>query len=100
MPLFLSSAREGFGDVPDRLLERDALLEWQRAAELELAVAACPGHAQRAAAVELDVIDQRRRYEQARGARDRSGWFADRDARQLGVGLGCRDFDDGEGLVE
>ena len=42
----------------------------------------------------------RGRYEHARGARDLTGRLADRDARELGVGLGRRDARGRGGLVE
>ena len=88
------------GDVPDRLLEGGALLERQPAAERELAPPARPGHAQRAPRVERLVVLDHRRDERARDERDRARRLADRDARELGIGLGRRELGGGRDLVE
>ena len=75
----------GLGDVPDGLLERGALLEWQASVEDELAAATGPGHAERAALVQRGVVLDDGRGERACGERDRAGRFADGDAGELSV---------------
>ena len=100
VPSFLSIARCSVGDVPDGLLERGALLERQPAAEHELALAARPGHAQRAPLVELLVVLDLRRHDRARRECDLTGRLADRDARELGVARGGRELGGGCDLVE
>src|ERR1700704_4041195 len=52
----------GLRDTPDRLLEGGAQLEWQAAAEAELAPSPRPGHAQRSPLVELRVVCQLGRH--------------------------------------
>ena len=90
----------GFGDVPDGLLEDDALLQRQTAVEAELASPTRPAHAQRAALVELLVIGDRGRSHRAGGQGDGAGRLADCDARELRVGLGRRVLGGGRNLIE
>ena len=99
-PFFLSAARCRLAMSQIACLERDALLEWQAAADDELAVAVRPGHAELAPAVELLVVGDLRRVEPACHARDLTRRLADRHARQLGVGLGRREQRGSSGLVE
>jgi hypothetical protein len=61
------------GDVPDRLLEGDALLERQAPAERELAPPTRPAHAERAPLVQGLVIRHRRRHDRTRHQRDLLG---------------------------
>ena len=59
-----------------------------------------PGHAQRAALVERLIVVYGGRGERAGGQCDGAGRLADRDARQLRVGLGRRALGSGCDLVE
>ena len=90
----------GLGDVPDGLLEGCALLERQAPAEHQLAPPARPGHAQRASLIQRLIVRHRGRGERARSQRDRTGRFAERDARQLRIALRGRELGGGCDLVE
>ena len=99
-PALLVGGAVGFGDVPDRLLERDALFERQRAAELELAPAAVQVIRNPRRAIQRLVVGDERRDDHARDALDLARRLADRDACEFGVGLGRRELGGGDGLVE
>jgi hypothetical protein len=97
---FLVFGALGLGGVPDRLFEGAALLERQASAQDEFAAAACPGHAERAALVQLLIVLDLGRGDGACGERDGAGRLADCDARQLDVAGRGGEFGGGCDLVE
>ena len=88
------------GEAADGLLERGAVFERELSAEGELASSVRPGHAQRAALVELLVVGDLGRHDSACLARDLAGRLADRDTRDLGIALGRGERHGGCDLVE
>src|SRR3954470_12449525 len=82
--LLLVVGARGFRDLPERLLDDDALLERHATADRELALAIHPRHPQEATLVQLLIIEHLRRRERARDERDLLGCLPDRLACELG----------------
>ncbi len=88
------------GDAADGLLEDEALLERQAAAECQLAPCPRPGHAQRAPLIQLGIISHAGRGERTRRQRDQTRRPAHGETRQLPIALGRRILGGGCDLVE
>ena len=88
------------GDVADRLLEDDTVLEREPATDRELTVPVRPDQAQLAAAVERLVVGRLRRCERPRHAPDLAGRLPDRGARERAIRLGRRELRRRSDLVE
>ena len=91
VPLFLSAARSGLAMFQIACSNATPCSSGSEPLKRSSRLSPAPGHAQRAPPVELAVVRDLRRHEHERSTRDLAGCFADRDARELGVGLGRRD---------